>query len=222
MQDLDRLKARVSPGDAVRFEFRRRKLDGTLAKLGPKRAGVIAADGEWYHVPYQLIQPLGKTKDYSAQEQGALENCRRLLDKHGLGNWSARLDDATSRAGACDDKKKQISLSRLFLRQAPEQEILDTILHEIAHALAGCAHHHDAVWRRIARQIGCSGARCHNIAFGAPRWIVRCPNGCFATTRNRRSSKAVCKKCRQPVGFVSWSKQLALEVGAGVVNHNNR
>ncbi|WP_424947969.1 SprT-like domain-containing protein [Candidatus Spongiihabitans sp.] len=208
--NLDKLKARVSPGDLVRFEFRGQRLHGAVSTLGPKYAGITVADGERYRVPYQLIRSLGETKDYSDQEQGALENCRKLLRKHGLSDWSACLDEAMNRAGACKYSNKQISLSRLFLRAASEREILDTILHEIAHALAGPEHHHDAVWRKIARDIGCSGERCHNLEFSRPRWIMQCPNGCFAHARKRRARGLVCKKCKQPVRFVPWTKERAL------------
>ena len=37
----------------------------------------------------------------------------------------------------------------------------DTILHEMAHALVGQVHGHDAVWQ--AQVLGCSGRRCHDV-----------------------------------------------------------
>ena len=101
MQVLDRLKARVSPGDTVRFPHQNRRLRGVVRALGPRYAGVAAADGE-YRVPYELIRPAKTARDHFAAEQGALEHCRRLLRRHGLANWSARLDDSASRAAACD------------------------------------------------------------------------------------------------------------------------
>ena len=36
----------------------------------------------------------------------------------------------------------------------------NTLLHEIAHALAGHEHNHDEVWKATARSIGCDGCRC--------------------------------------------------------------
>lgn len=203
MHDLDRLKAQVSPGNPVSFEVRGQRLNGVVSTLGPRRAVVAMPDNSHYRVPYERIQPLGTPEDYSAREQGALENCRALLRKHGLSDWSAGLDDSVRRAGVCNYAKKQLSFARLFLRKASEQEILDTILHEIAHALAGFKHHHDAVWLEIARQIGCTGNRCHDIDFSLPRWIMRCPNGCFAVPRNRRSKRRICAKCGQPVKFAA-------------------
>ncbi len=211
MEDLDTLKARVSPGDSIRFDFKGQKLEGSVSTLGLKRVVVIALDGNLYRVPYSRIEPNGERKDHAVREQEALENCRKLLAKYGLSDWSAGLDDSLNRAGVCHFSKKHISFSRLFLRTAPEEEIFNTILHEIAHALVGPKHNHDSCWRTIARQIGCSGVRCHEIKFSQPRWIVHCPNGCFTLSRNRRM-RGVCKKCRQPPRFLPWTKELALEL----------
>ena len=209
MHNLDKLKARISPNDPVQFVFRGQTLNGTVATLGPKYAHITVSNEKRYRVPYQLIQLRGETINYADLEQNALKKCHELLCKHGLSDWSVCLDDSMSRAGACKYRTKQISLARLFLRKASEQDILDTILHEIAHALAGVEHHHDAVWRKIAREIGCTAERCHNIVFSPPRWIMQCPNGCFASTRNRRVRGVVCKKCNQLPKFIPWSAALA-------------
>ncbi|MGR3914459.1 MAG: SprT-like domain-containing protein [Gammaproteobacteria bacterium] len=209
---LDKLKSRVSPGDTVRFAHHRRQLCGVVRALGPRYAGITAGDGE-YRVPYELISPARAARDHSPAEQNALTNCRQLLRRHGLTDWSARLDDSGSRAGACDYREKVILLSRLFLRGAPAADVRDTILHEVAHALAGAAHYHDARWRKIARQIGCSARRCHDIEFAPPRWIMRCPNGCFALARNRRMRGLTCMQCARAPQFLQWSKALAARFG---------
>ena len=78
----------------------------------------------------------------------------------------------------------------------------DTILHEIAHALVGPSHGHNAIWRRKAREIGCSAMRCHNLTFTKARWIMTCPNGCFAVERYRRKSGLICSSCKHNVEFV--------------------
>ncbi len=212
MHTLDQLKARISPRDTVQFVFRGQKLKGIVTTLGPKYARIEGENGDCYRVPYRLIQPSGETQNYADQEQGALKKCRELLRKHGLSDWSVCLDDSMSRAGACNYRARQISLARLFIRKASEPEIRDTILHEIAHALVGIEHHHDAIWRKIAREIGCSAERCHNIMFSPPRWIVQCPSGCFAGTRNRRARGVFCKQCNQAPKFIPWTEKRALEL----------
>ena len=37
----------------------------------------------------------------------------------------------------------------------------ESLLHEIAHALVGRKHNHDAEWKAKAREIGCTGERTH-------------------------------------------------------------
>ena len=109
----------------------------------------------------------------------AIDLATELMDAHGLVGWRIKLDHARRRAGQCDYTNKTISLSRLYVRHAETDHIRDTILHEIAHALVGPRHGHDAVWRQKAREIGCTATRCHNLSFARTKWVMTCPNGCF-------------------------------------------
>ena len=132
----------------------------------------------------------------------AIEMATSLMREHGLKGWRVKLDHARRRAGQCDYTNRVISLSRHYVRHADPTHIRDTILHEIAHALVGPFHGHDVVWRQQARKIGCTAARCHTLEFARSRWIMQCPNGCFAVERHRRKSGLVCADCKTPVCFV--------------------
>ena len=132
----------------------------------------------------------------------AIELATCLMREHGLKGWRIKLDHARRRAGQCDYKNRVISLSRHYVRQAEPAHIRDTILHEIAHALVGPFHGHDAVWRQQARAIGCTATRCHTLEFARSRWIMQCPNDCFAVKRHRRREGLVCLSCKTPVVFV--------------------
>ena len=125
-----------------------------------------------------------------------------MMAQFGLSGWRLRLDHARRRAGQCDYTNKTISLSRYYVSYAEDSHIRDTILHEIAHALVGPRHGHDAVWRQKAREIGCTATRCHTLSFSHARWKMRCPNGCFETERHRRSQGLVCARCRTSVEFL--------------------
>lgn len=124
-----------------------------------------------------------------------------LMRAHGLIDWRLTLDNARRRAGQCDFSKKTISLSRLYISHADLQHIRDTILHEIAHALVGPSHGHNAIWQKKAREIGCSGSRCHTMSFARERWIMKCPNGCFEIKRHRRKSGLICASCKAAVFY---------------------
>ena len=58
-----------------------------------------------------------------------------------------------------------------------EENVKNTLLHEIAHALAGHEHNHDEVWKATARSIGCDGCRCGHWQQTTltPRWARKSP-----------------------------------------------
>jgi predicted SprT family Zn-dependent metalloprotease len=131
------------------------------------------------------------------QVSAALATGRRLLREHGLDDWSIVADRAKTRAGVCRFARRQIGISAPLTELHSEADVLDTILHEIAHALVGPQHGHDAVWRVKAREIGCSGERC--VSSDAPRvpgdWVGRCPAG-HEKTRHRAPTRLMsCGQC---------------------------
>jgi SNF2 family DNA or RNA helicase len=81
---------------------------------------------------------------------------RDLLDQHGLQDWHVRLttDITCGYPGLCSYKDKSIILNAHHIDTHPEPEILNTIRHEVAHAL--CPNHgHDETWATKARELGC-------------------------------------------------------------------
>ena len=96
-----------------------------------------------------------------------------------------------------------------FAATADEAEIEDTLLHEIAHALVGRRHHHDAVWQAKAREIGCSARRCHDVSFSEPALIACCVNGCFAVGRHRSRRNMRCRRCGGAVTYMRAASQVS-------------
>ncbi|KQO98835.1 SprT-like domain-containing protein [Leifsonia sp. Leaf264] len=96
------------------------------------------------------------------------------MTEHNLieAGWRFQWDNAERRMGCCHFASKRITISRKYAAVATEAEVLNTILHEIAHALVGVTYersyygsrgksvHHGAEWKRKAREIGCTGERC--------------------------------------------------------------
>ena len=107
--------------------------------------------------------------------------------------WSFQFEDASKRAGVCVFGLKVIGLSRLYCLHATGPQVRDTILHEIAQALVGPKHNHDATWKAVARSVGCTGDRCHKVEFAPPRYIARSITYGWAVKRNVRKRGTICR-----------------------------
>lgn len=68
--------------------------------------------------------------------------------------WKFRLDSAKRRAGACHHGTKTISLSAYLAAFYSFERMHQTMLHEVAHALAGHKAGHSKKWRDTATSIG--------------------------------------------------------------------
>lgn len=86
----------------------------------------------------------------------------KLMEQHGLIalGWTFRFDKATSRLGACHYHKKELSLSRLMVIYGDREDVEQTMLHEIAHALLPPEIGHYKPWKVLAASIGYTGDRC--------------------------------------------------------------
>ena len=140
----------------------------------------------------------------------ALAMGRSLMREHGLEGWRLVADRAKTRAGVCRYGRRQIGISAPLTALHDEAEVRDTILHEIAHALVGPEHGHDAVWRAKAIEIGSSGERC--VSPDAPRvagdWLGRCPAGHERSRHRAPTRLASCGRCSRtfdPRHLFTWT-----------------
>lgn len=122
-----------------------------------------------------------------------------LMGKHNLisKGWQFEFDSAKRRFGLCNHGTKTISLSSHLVKLNDENRVRNTILHEIAHALVGHKHHHNAVWKAKAIEIGCDGERCYSDEVNKPesKYILVCPNG-HTFRRHKELKRTVsCSKC---------------------------
>lgn len=92
--------------------------------------------------------------DARAKVERARQWAEDLLAEHGLGEWQVQFDNTSRRLGVCRHSRKVISLSRQHIAVGADDTILDTIRHEVAHALAGPGHGHGAVWKELAVKLG--------------------------------------------------------------------
>jgi len=121
-----------------------------------------------------------------------------LMYLHGLMDWVFRFDSAKKRFGCCHFTKKQITLSSEIVSLNSELIVKETILHEIAHALAGPKACHGKEWKEIVQKIGgnpsiyydSSIVSCPKLAF-----TVYCSH-CKMTIQRKVKARLICKKCR--------------------------
>jgi predicted SprT family Zn-dependent metalloprotease len=87
-----------------------------------------------------------------------------LMAKHGVYamGYSFAFNNRKRSAGICSYRRKTIELSKPITQHSEVKDVIDTILHEIAHALVGSGHGHDSVWQRKAIEIGANGKRCYD------------------------------------------------------------
>jgi len=210
----DTLRAQFQAGDRVHFTAGTAVCSGVISSLNPRYAYVVCDDAREYRVPYARLTPLAGRPDTSpaapARTDAALDaiaaRASACMAAHALEGWSFQFDHATTRAGCCHYAMQVLSLAQAYARSATEADITDTILHEIAHALVGQAHGHNAVWQAQARALGCSGRRCHDVQFTPPRYIVACVQGCWVSTAERRKRGAICRTCHRPVRYTTYTE----------------
>mgnify|MGYP006434589919 FL=1 len=96
-----------------------------------------------------------------------------------------------------------IKLSRYLVALNGETEVRQTMLHEIAHALVGCGHGHDAVWRRKALELGCDGKRLNTTSeMPKGRYQATCCEKTYSLhRRGKRFNDYRCPKCRTSLRF---------------------
>ena len=207
----DFVGAAYPPGTKVSFTTKTGgTLHGTVQGLLPQRARVATHQGTLWKVPYSLLTATGPPQESAMSLTEVATLGKRLIQEHednsGLkAGWQFAFDLAPVRGGSCRYSDQQITLSVTYCLKASKEEIVNTILHEIAHAIVGPEHGHDATWKAAARRIGCTAERCHSVQHTSPRWYGRC--GCGQQwERQRLSLRARTSRCGKCKGNIEWRR----------------
>lgn len=134
------------------------------------------------------------------QELEAIAN--REIMKHGLHGWTFGLANTKRRLGACKHRTKRIEITEYYARHSPAEMVLDTLMHEIAHALAGPIAGHGPVWKAVAARLGAQPRACQSSPAAAVPpgdWQATCAS-CSKTYhlyRQPRSLNGYRCKCEQ-------------------------
>ena len=132
---------------------------------------------------------------------------KTLLRQHGLLDWKFRFDRARRRFGSCSVRRKTITLSRAITMMNSDEQIRDTILHEIAHALTP-GDGHGSRWKAMCVKIGAKPERCftEKEVVVPPRreapYLIGCKQcNWWSDRRKITRSRLLCRKCRAPISY---------------------
>lgn len=120
-----------------------------------------------------------------------------LIALHLDPSWSFGFDSAKRRVGACHFANKRITVSRYLVPLLDDDDIHQTLLHEVAHALAGPTAGHNRSWLNIARGLGYEGGVRHHSpgAIEVAPWVGSCPNGHEVYRFKRPGRDMSCSRC---------------------------
>lgn len=133
-----------------------------------------------------------------------------LINQH-LTGWTFKWSNARLQYGCCYITRKIIRISKPLVMLNSWEETQNTVLHEIAHALAGPNHGHDDYWKKICVEIGAKPERCYGSEVNVPvaKYYAICEKCGKVYVRNRKPRKArySCGNCSHgfdPDNVLEW------------------
>ena len=137
---------------------------------------------------------------------------RLMGESLNLGKWAFGFDSGKRRAGQCDHTNRRITLSRHMSNLHSVDQSRQVMFHEIAHALAGVKHGHDAQWLRIATDLGYRNEKisARLVDQEHARWLGTCPNGHEYFRYKKPTRTASCAKCSKkfdPAFLIRWAER---------------
>lgn len=147
------------------------------------------------------------------EKQKITRFCQEQLDKWNLSQegWTLKWNKRRKSWGLCCYRTKTIQLSERFLCHG--EQLYDTVLHEIAHALAGPRAGHGPIWKRYARQVEANPSRTKsakrtkkfmkNMDYKYQYSCNGCDNtGGFSRLTNKwTEERVICTKCGSRVSY---------------------
>lgn len=144
---------------------------------------------------------------------------RELLELHGLGDWTFAFNRRKRTFGLCDFSGRCIYLSAVLTDLNGEEAVRDTLLHEIAHALAGPQAGHGLAWRTTALAVGAAPQRCYRadeVRQPPGRYLLVCPCCQTTVTRYRKPTRIyACRRCCEAHNGGRFSEQYRLQLQMG-------
>lgn len=104
-------------------------------------------------------------------EQAIIDAAQQALSKNGMGDVPVKMTSARRYIGKAvaeilpdgGSQPKELRLSRRIMRHLSESEIMDTILHEVAHFIAGVENGHNDAWKQACVSLGANPKRTADV-----------------------------------------------------------
>ena len=111
--------------------------------------------------------------------------------------------------GVCRHRQQVIVLSTAFVELNDEPTVRDIVLHELAHALVGAGHGHDAVWQAKAVEPGANPDRVCTAAVMPPGdWQATCASCRRTFDRYRQPRRRYwCRRCGAEAGALTFTRR---------------
>lgn len=131
---------RFTGGNPVEYLKRRREMAIDYAKKAEE----------------DIIHPDWDSLSTKQKLNAAVEYCDNLIREEGLhvNGWHTKIDNNRKRYGACKYGPNIIVLSKINTVLGRQASIIDTIRHEVAHAVAGAHAGHGSKWQEEAVRLG--------------------------------------------------------------------
>jgi len=133
------------------------------------------------------------------------------MEEHGLFDelWHFTFESRKRTLGRCHYHAKKITLSKWYVELNEENDVEDTILHEIAHALSFLRYGtngkgHGRLWKNVCKEIGARPERLHKGILEYPDNHYKYSDTCgcditYQRHRIRKNAKYRCPKCNEPL-----------------------
>jgi predicted SprT family Zn-dependent metalloprotease len=133
------------------------------------------------------------------------------MEEHGILNkFKFFFEDCKRSLGRCHYYDRKITLSKWYVELNEERDVEDTILHEIAHALAWIRYGskgqgHGRLWKSVCIEIGAKPERLNQGILEYPdnhyKYSVTCCNTTYGKHRMGKNRSYGCPKCKKRLKF---------------------
>ena len=134
-----------------------------------------------------------------------------LQSRDWFGGWTWGWNTRVTAGAVTKFRGEVIEFSTHYVDAATPEQLLNTVLHEIAHAIVGPGEGHGAYWRSTHIALGGDGSRCHDVQISRDVYpiVADCDCSRGAHYRTRMPRKGYFHTCRESGKRMEWRRVAA-------------